>query len=294
MLRLLVFLLWLPLASQAQTYPEPLSDTVSDYANLLPPDDEARIVQSLQEARDETGVHIVLVTIDSKATYGGTGRFADFATGWFNAWGIGDADRDDGILILIAQQDREMRIALGEAYGVTWDGRAQRVLDTTMLPAFRNNDYIGGIEAGVASTIDNLARAHSANGPIGDDDSAGLTGFLDGPFFEKILMGVALFGFAAVVLWSIFKGKIRDVTTRFRRCPNCGARSLAVARNIAVAPGDVTDGMAVRREYCTECGQERQEVQELMSREKQRKAQADRSSDFGGGRSGGGGASGKW
>ncbi len=140
MLRLLALLVWFPLAAFAQSYPEPLSDTVNDYADLLPPEAEARVVATLQAAREETGVHIVLATIISQGDYGGDARFADFATGWLNAWGIGDASWNDGVLILVARDDREMRIVLGGGFDVIWDGRAQRVIDTAMLPAFRDDE----------------------------------------------------------------------------------------------------------------------------------------------------------
>jgi uncharacterized protein len=141
MLRLLALLIWLPCAAMAQTFPEPLSDTVNDYAGLLSSDEVASLSNTLVAARQETGVHIVLVTIEDQAGYGDTGRFADFATAWFNAWGIGDKTRNDGILILVSRDDREMRIALGSGYDVIWDGRAQRVIDTAMLPAFKAEDY---------------------------------------------------------------------------------------------------------------------------------------------------------
>lgn len=289
MLRVLCVLLMLPLAAFAQSYPEPLSDTVSDYVDLLPPEAEARVSAALQAAREETGVHITLATIDGQADYGGTARFADFATGWFNAWGIGDATRNDGILILVAREDREMRIALGDGYDVIWDGRAQRVIDSAMLPAFRNDDYAKGLEDGAMMAIDQIARPFAAKEVIEDE-----TGGSIGAVFERLFKIVVALGFGLVVVGMMFKNQLRDFLARFRSCPSCGARMLKVSREVLVAAGEATDGQAVRHETCGNCGNDRSEPYSLPSKEKQRRAKSSSSSGFGGGRSGGGGASGKW
>lgn len=289
MLRVLCVLLMLPLAAFAQTYPEPLADTVSDYADLLPPEAEARVSAALQAAREETGVHIALATIERQADYGGTARFADFATGWFNAWGIGDATRNDGILILVAREDREMRIALGDGYDVIWDGRAQRVIDSAMLPAFRNDDYAKGLEDGAMMAIDLIARPFAAKEVIEDE-----TGGSIGAVFERLFKIVVALGFGLVVVGMMFKNQLRDFLARFRSCPSCGARMLKVSREVLVAAGEATDGQAVRHEICGNCGNDRSEPYSLPSKEKQRRAKSSSSSGFGGGRSGGGGASGKW
>lgn len=292
MLRVLSFLLFLPMAALAQTtpappaYPAPLSDTVSDYADLLPPEAEARVAAALQAARDETGVHIALATITDKARYGGPARFADFATGWFNAWGIGDAARNDGILILVSQSDREMRIALGDAYDVIWDGRAQRVIDVAMLPAFRNDDYAKGLEDGAMMAIDQIARPFAAKEPIADENAW--------RWAEAAFKVVAFGGFGLIVIWAILKDRIRDAVTGFRRCPDCGARSLKITREVVAQPGRTTDGQAVRRETCGHCGNQRSAYSTLPSELKQQRIRGRSKSGFSGGRSGGGGASGKW
>jgi uncharacterized protein len=289
MLRLLIVLLWLPLAGFAQTYPAPLSDTVNDYANLLPPEAAARVNAALQTAREETGIHIVLATIAAQADYGGTGRFADFATGWFNSWGIGDATRNDGILILVAEKDREMRIALGAAYDPVWDGRAQRVVDTAMLPAFRNDDYAKGLEDGALMAIEQLARPFAAHEAVTED-----SGFPAEPWLDKVIGGVMFAGIAGVILWGLVKSRLRDFAVRFKRCPNCGARRLQLTQKTTLEPAETTQGQGLRIETCGHCGHERRDSFTLPSKAAARAKTSSSSSGFGGGRSGGGGASGKW
>lgn len=288
MIRLLALLLWLPMAAFAQTYPVPLSDTISDYADLLPPEAEARVAAALQAARKETGVHIVLATIEAQADYGGKGRFADFATGWFNAWGIGDKQRNDGILILVGRADREVRITLGDGYDVIWDGRAQRVIDTAMLPAFRDDDYARGLEEGVDSAIERLARPFAAKEAVTAD-----SGFPQPSVWEAIIpVLLTVFGVGAVLM-AIFRKGLGDFVMRIRRCPNCGLRHVKVTRRTTKKPGEKTKGVGVRHAKCSNCGFDRQTSYSLPSKEESRSSSSG-SSGFGGGSSGGGGASGKW
>ncbi|MBL4917545.1 TPM domain-containing protein [Szabonella alba] len=287
----LALTLLLPLAAMAQDYPEPLTDTVSDYAGLLPPEAKARVTALLQDAREETGIHIAMATIRSQADYGGTGRFADFATGWFNAWGIGDADRNDGILILVGRDDREMRIALGAGYDAVWDGRAQRVIDTAMLPSFRNDDYAGGLEAGAQSAIDHLARPFAARMEVTET-----SGFPEEPTDWS---GALMFGAFAVMAGMIaFAGRIGTAASalllRFRQCPACGHRGLKEERETVEEPGETTDGQEILHRICLQCGSDRPTRHSIPSRARRRAARKSRKSGFGGGRSSGGGASGRW
>ena len=288
MIRLLTLILFLPMAAMAQTYPEPLSDTVSDYADLLPPEAEARVADLLQAARDETGVHIALATIASQADYGGSGRFADFATGWFNAWGIGDAVRNDGILILVGRDDREMRIVLGDAYDVIWDGRAQRVIDTAMLPAFREGDYVGGLEAGAQSAIERLARPFSAG-----EEVTATSGFPeDNSFWSDTLPFLFFAIFAALIA---FGRKISAaMRRRLRRCPDCGHRGMHEHEEVTESPGESTEGHGIRHRVCMSCQSDHPVRYTIPSLASQREAKKSSSSSFGGGRSSGGGASGRW
>lgn len=94
--RAILVCILLPLATFAEVLPQPRTDAVSDFAEILPPAEEARIADLLRGIRDESGVHVVVVTMDRISNYGGWGQsFEAYATGLFNAWGIGDARRDD-------------------------------------------------------------------------------------------------------------------------------------------------------------------------------------------------------
>ena len=156
-LRFVAVALTLAAPAFAQDLPAPLSDAVSDFADVLDPTEEGRITRLLTETREATGVQMVVVTVPGIAAQGGAGmRIEDYGKALVNAWGVGGADRNDGILLLLDTQSREARIALGSGYDPVYDGRAARVLSTAVLPPLRDGQIAAGIEAGIASSRDRL------------------------------------------------------------------------------------------------------------------------------------------
>lgn len=280
MIRILILALWLPAAALAQDLPQPLSDTVSDFADMLDAAQEAQLNETLVAARAETGVHIVVVTMDKTQNYGGSGQSIEtYAKNLFNLWGVGDVSTNDGILMLVAKDDREMRIALGDAYDPVYDGLAQRVIDSEMLPSFRDDLYPEGIQAGVAATIDRIARpfaAHQMPEAVASPSKFPMLG---------------LFGLGAVgVLLLAFRQRIGDQFVRFRSCPSCGQRQLNRSREIENAATQQQSGTGIQITRCANCSHE--------TRDRYTLAPLGRSNSgtggFGGGRSSGGGASGRW
>lgn len=154
--------------SFAQEYPNYSSVYINDFANILDPEREQRISQMLESTKNTRDVEITLVTINSQSTYGFSKNIEKFATGLFNTWGIGDAERNDGILILVAVQDRQMRIELGSGYPRRFDKEAKAIIDNYFLPAFKQGNYAAGIEAGTRETIEriNLAASGQESGII--------------------------------------------------------------------------------------------------------------------------------
>ncbi len=149
----LILILLMPFAVQAQNYPAYTSVYVNDFADLIDAETEARIVKSLKAVKAERGVEMTVVTIESRLDYGPSDAIEPFATGLFNSWGIGDPRRNDGILVLVARQDRDMRIELGKGYPPVFDDRVKRVIDHHFIPWFKEDEYAKGIEAGVTETI---------------------------------------------------------------------------------------------------------------------------------------------
>ena len=115
------------------------------------------LVNNVNAAFESKGAQIVVVMI--KTLDGAS--IEEYAVDLFRTWGIGDQRESNGVLILIALDDREMRIEVG--YGLEGDipdGVAGRIIRNVMTPAFQNNDYNGGVMGAVNAVAERIADAY--------------------------------------------------------------------------------------------------------------------------------------
>jgi len=155
----IVFILMFSLTPGVQAqdrYPDYENIYINDYASIVTARDERYIRRVLRELRDETGIEFTVLTINTMRDYNHYGAIEPFATGLFNSWGIGDATRNDGVLMLVARHDREMRLEVGSGYGTRKDGAMKRIIDNYIIPEFKENRYSQGIREGVDEVIFNL------------------------------------------------------------------------------------------------------------------------------------------
>ncbi|MCA9899840.1 MAG: TPM domain-containing protein [Anaerolineales bacterium] len=147
--------LWSVTAVSAQTAYPPAEDLfVNDYADVISGEDEAGIRALLSEFEAGNGVQMTVLTVESWRAYdSGDASIEQFATNLFNEWGIGDASRDDGVLFLVAVEDRELRIELGTGYGSAYNGRMQAIIDQIIVPYFRQADYSLGVFEGSRAIV---------------------------------------------------------------------------------------------------------------------------------------------
>lgn len=121
--------------------------------------DEAKVLtsQATQEINKIAGdvlkanqIPIVVVTIKSLHQQDADGYTVDrYAKAVFDAWGLGSAKRNDGVLMMVSIADRHARITLGKAWGLQYDHEAKQIMDNLMIPAFKKGNYAEGIVAGV-------------------------------------------------------------------------------------------------------------------------------------------------
>ncbi|SHM38852.1 uncharacterized protein SAMN05660826_00936 [Caldanaerovirga acetigignens] len=121
---------------------------VYDYAGLIDEADEAKIRAYAKAIDDRTGAQIVVVTVNHFS-----GRtIEDYALELFRSWGIGDREKNNGVLILVNKENllsgKSGRIRIEVGYGLEGaitDGKAGWILDTYALPAFEEGEYSKGI-----------------------------------------------------------------------------------------------------------------------------------------------------
>jgi len=149
------------LGMQAQDYlpekPE-LDTSVYDGAGLLSASQKTRLEEKLIHYADTTSTQIVVATITSLE-----GRNINFyAAQWAQKWGIGQKGKDNGVLFLIAKDDRKMAIQVG--YGMEHlltDAISRRIIELVIAPHFKQGDYFSGIHAGTTRMMEVMAGEYT-------------------------------------------------------------------------------------------------------------------------------------
>ncbi|MGB7374008.1 TPM domain-containing protein [Pontixanthobacter sp.] len=136
----------------AQDFPA-LSGRVVDAADIIPDDQEAALTAKLQALETQSQRQLVIATIPDLQGY----DIADYGYQLGREWGIGDKERNDGALIIVAPNDRKTRIEAGYGLeGIITDGLSSVIINQQMVPRFREGDYAGGITAATDSIIEQL------------------------------------------------------------------------------------------------------------------------------------------
>jgi uncharacterized protein len=136
------------------TYPElGRGRAVLDAADVLTPEQEEAIQQSLYEIGKKSGHQMMVLTVPSLQGY----EISDFGNYAFRHYGIGSRDADDGILMTVAPKERKARIDTGRGMGsLLTDADASVIINETMIPHFKSKDWNGGVVAGVEAVSDKI------------------------------------------------------------------------------------------------------------------------------------------
>lgn len=126
----------------------PLTGHVVDRAGLLSAQMERRLVRELEGLEAATTDELVVVTVPSLD--GEAIESLGLRLG--NGWGVGKADLDNGVLLIVAPREREARIEVACGLdGLLADERAQEIMDTVLIPHFAGGRFEQGVQAGVAA-----------------------------------------------------------------------------------------------------------------------------------------------
>ncbi|GAB1856532.1 TPM domain-containing protein [Flavobacteriaceae bacterium MHTCC 0001] len=137
-------------------------DAVYDYYNLLSPSQKNNLERKLIKYSDTTSTQIVVAIIAS--TKGENINY--LGAKWGQKWGIGQAKEDNGILILLARDDR--RIAINTGYGVEHlltDAMSKRIIERDIIPYFKQNNYYGGLNRGADAIFEVMNGEYKGTRP---------------------------------------------------------------------------------------------------------------------------------
>ena len=162
-----------------------------DEAGLIAPAEGQAINDVAGSLLRDVHVPIIIVTITSLAAHNAAGYTIErYAFDLFNHWGIGRQDRNYGMLLLVSKGDRKARIELGAAWEQSHNAQAQQVMDTLIIPQFKEERFSEGILAGVRG-MDAMARGLALPKP-------------EQPWWI-IPLALGLFGLIIAVIISLFK-----------------------------------------------------------------------------------------
>lgn len=251
--------LFLPRITEAYTSPGSPTGLVNDFAGILPPEDEVALESNLRQFMASTTHEIAVVTVGTT----GEDSIEEYAVNLFKEWGIGKKEADNGVLMLVAVQDRTVRIEVG--YGleaVLTDARAQKIISEDLRPAFQKGDFYGGLSAGVHSVEEVIsAEPPAPPKPIGKYD------YIFGLGIFAFVLGVLGFGIYRLLrsLKHLYEGLKKNRTLE------------RVKEKFSSQKDDDDDRPSRSSGVSSSSGNSSPPFQ-----------------GFGGGSSGGGGASGKW
>jgi uncharacterized protein len=135
----------------ADTLPIPaLSGRVVDQAGILTSSEESRLTTKLKDLEDKTSIQLVVVTLSSLRG----SPIEDWGLALGRTWGIGQKGKDNGALLIVAPNDRELRIEVGYGLeGTLPDATASAIIRNVIVPRFKSGDMADGISDGVDAII---------------------------------------------------------------------------------------------------------------------------------------------
>ena len=195
---LLLILLILPIACMTvSATPSPTAAFyVNDTAGVLSAEQEKSMVSAAEQLAKQTGAQVVVLTV---TTLDGK-DITEYALEVARAWGIGDKEKNNGVLILLSTGDREVRVEVGYGLeGCLPDGKTGRLIDEYAIPYYAQNDFASGTVQLFHAVMNVVCEEYSVdpaslNVPVMDTAEEEIT------TFDLIFMLVAIAGMIALIV----------------------------------------------------------------------------------------------
>lgn len=284
------------LAAQAQEFTEytvqtvPNPRTIDSNANIANPDGvlEPNVVNALQTIADSlyatTGVELVTVVVNSI----GYADAFDFAYNLFNLWGIGDAEKNTGVLVFMSMEYHDIWIITGGGLeGLLPDATCSDIVYGTMIPVFRKGNYGAGLIQGELEIYDKLTT-DAALAEL-------LMGYQPEPVSESPFRGLSIISLIVLICTLL-------IHWMQPRCPNCKKKGSTKKDEIINGSTYAAAGNGIHHYTCSHCGHKWDVPYTIPKKVPYSQTSSGRSGggyrssggSFGGGRSFGGGAGGRW
>jgi len=158
-------------AVDAQVPVPPLRSLVTDLTGTLKPEQQASLEARLRAVDERKGTQVAVLIVPTTKPE----EIEQYALRVVEQWKLGRKKVDDGVLLLVARNDRTMRIEVGYGLeGVLNDATAKRIVSEVITPRFKDGDYFGGIDAGtdrIVRLVEGEALpAAAARGPDSQND----------------------------------------------------------------------------------------------------------------------------
>lgn len=313
---MLVFLALFPAACRNEKiissidYPYPRG-YVNDYTHTISEEWMVRTEEFVQNVEKATSCEIAVAVIDNLQGY----PIEEYANGLFNEWGIGKKELDNGVLLLVALEDQELRIEVG--YGlesVITDLQAKEIIDKVIVPRFQNNNYESGIYNGVIALSNEIYRDLNMQQASFTDMVPVIS---PKSFFKSGIFHTLIIIISVLSPW-LLGGLIIGILLlrkylKNHRCPKCRRPGLRVRYRTLIRATYASSGKGEVEKTCKYCGYHEIKIttipiipmssspgindsssSDFTSSSSDSGNSGSSSHGFGGGSSGGGGASGGW
>jgi len=272
---------------------------VNDYAGVMQSGSKTQTEDLIAKVEKDTNCQIAVAIVNSLEGI----SVEEYAVTLFEKWGVGKKKEDNGVLLLVAIEDKKLRIEVGYGLeGTITDLEAGNIIDNVIVPKFKQNDYSTGVYDGVVA-IANQIYEEKGMTPVSDLSQSETTA--QGGFFnsiDKIFSNPCVYCCVPVFFIILIISTIVNILKR--KCPRCKKIKLKIKNTIIKEATYTASGLMLVDRTCSFCGFHDEKNQVIPKKTKSSGAGGffvgggssggGGFGGFGGGSSGGGGASGGW
>lgn len=194
----LVVALWVASSamSVAQSEIPVLQQRVTDFTNTLSYGDWKDLESRLKQFEDSTSTQIAILMINSL----GSASIEDYSMSVFEKNKLGQKTKDNGVLLVVAKEDRKVRIEVGYGLeGVLTDGLTSQIVSREILPQFKSGDFYGGLVSGVQAIMAASAGEYASEGGGGIAPAT------------TVVLLIVLFGVMWMIVFPLLSAKRRTL-----------------------------------------------------------------------------------